>query len=59
MKYFRLMAVAFAGMWIFLFIQYMVHCESDTTWKDTTHQCSLGRRVAAAQLVSEFLLPFA
>ncbi|KAI5828757.1 hypothetical protein K523DRAFT_276125 [Schizophyllum commune Tattone D] len=55
MKYFRLMAVAFAGMWIFLFIQYMVHCESDPTWKDTTHQCSLGRRVAAAQLVTDIV----
>lgn len=51
-KYFRIMGVAFAGMWLFLFVQALVHCEGDPSWKETTGQCSLGRPVAEAQLVS-------
>lgn len=51
-KYFRVMGGAFAGMWLFLFVQALVHCEGDPSWKDTTGQCSLGRPVAIAQLIS-------
>ncbi|KAL1694346.1 hypothetical protein GGG16DRAFT_47561 [Schizophyllum commune] len=54
-KYFRIMGVAFAGMWLFLFVQALVHCEGDPSWKETTGQCSLGRPVAEAQLVTDIV----
>ncbi|KAI5892625.1 uncharacterized protein SCHCODRAFT_02668055 [Schizophyllum commune H4-8] len=54
-KYFRVMGAAFAGMWLFLFVQALVHCEGDPTWKDTTGQCSLGRPVAIAQLITDIV----
>ncbi|KAL1680265.1 hypothetical protein EV122DRAFT_288963 [Schizophyllum commune] len=54
-KYFRVMGGAFAGMWLFLFVQALVHCEGDPSWKDTTGQCSLGRPVAIAQLITDII----
>ncbi|KAL1744485.1 hypothetical protein HDZ31DRAFT_64075 [Schizophyllum fasciatum] len=55
MKYFRAMALSFAGMWIFLFIQAIAHCEMDPSWKETTGLCQLGRKIAAAQLVTDIV----
>lgn len=51
--YIRAMFFAFGGMYLFLTIQAIVHCESDPSWKPG--QCSLGRQVAAAQLVTDIV----
>ncbi|TRM67966.1 hypothetical protein BD626DRAFT_394245 [Schizophyllum amplum] len=57
--YLRLMGVAFGGMWLFLFIQLLVHCETDKSWKTTTGQCSLQRKIAIAQLITDILTDLA
>ncbi|TRM64731.1 hypothetical protein BD626DRAFT_489727 [Schizophyllum amplum] len=59
MTYFRAMASGFAAMWMFLFVQAIVHCESDPSWKETTGQCSLGRPIAVAQLITDIIADLA
>ncbi|KAL1738482.1 hypothetical protein HDZ31DRAFT_50924 [Schizophyllum fasciatum] len=55
-NYLRAIGVAFAAMFLLLFIQLIIHCESaGDQWKNTTGQCDLGKSIAITQLITDIL----